>query len=211
MYWYNEEVKQLEERKIKEKGEGLRVVYYGSSSIRLWETLETDFPDFEIINCAFGGSTFSACNWFFDRLIVPLQPDCMVIYAGDNDLGDGRHPEEVLINFNYMMCQIEKTIGSIPVAYIGVKHSFARQYLHNSIEYTNSIIRDEIEKNHPNCSFIDINKYMNPNAVMNLNYFEADGLHLSKKGYEIWKNVISNEFLSKKNNLNTSHSPDIDI
>jgi len=205
MYWYNNEVKQLEEREIKEKGERLRVVFYGSSSIRLWDTLETDFPDFEIINCAFGGSTFSACNWFFERLIVPLNPDCIVIYAGDNDLGDGRHPEEVLINFRYMMCQIEKTIGSIPIAYIGVKHSFARQYLYNSIAYTNAIIQSEVEKHYPNCTFIDINKYMNPNGVMSLNNYETDGLHLSKIGYGIWKNVVAIEFLSKKINPNGSH------
>lgn len=197
MYWYNDEVKQLEEKKIGQKGDRLRVVFYGSSSFRLWETLETDFPEFEIINCAFGGSTFSACNWFFKRIIEPLQPDCMVIYAGDNDLGDGRHPEEVFIDFKYMMYQIEKNFGNIPVAYIAVKHSFARQYLHNSIAYTNTIIRYEIELHHPNCTFIDINTYMSPKGVMNLDFYEPDGLHISKSGYVIWKKVIWDNFLSK--------------
>lgn len=61
MYWYNEEVTQFEEINIPEKSEKKRVVFYGSSSFRLWSTLETDFPEFEIINRAFGGSTFSAC------------------------------------------------------------------------------------------------------------------------------------------------------
>jgi len=197
MYWYNDEVKLLEEKKIGLKTDRFRVVFYGSSSFRLWDTLETDFPEFEIINHAFGGSTFSACNWFFERLIIPLQPDCVVVYAGDNDLGDGRHPEEVFIDFKYMMNQIEKNFGVIPVAYIAVKHSFARQYLHNSIAYTNSIIRNEIELHHPNCTFIDINSYMSPKGVMNLDFYEPDGLHISKKGYGIWKKVIMDNFLSK--------------
>lgn len=199
MYWYNNEVKILIERKIAPKSDRKRVVFYGSSTIRLWNSLETDFPMFDIVNCGFGGSTISACNWFFDRIVVPLQPDCLVIYAGDNDLGDGRHPEEIFINFNYMMCQIVKKFGNIPVAYIGIKHSFARQYLHNSIAYTNSIIKNEIELHYPNCTFIDINDYLNPNGIMDLSCFEPDGLHISTRGYEIWKKVVYDSFLSKIN------------
>lgn len=197
MYWYNDEVKMLEQRPIGAKGHRMRVVFYGSSSFRLWDTIETDFPEFEIINAAFGGSTFSACNWYFERLIVPLQPDSVVIYAGDNDLGDGRHPEEVFIDFKYMMSQIEKNFGPIPVAYFAVKHSFARQYLHNSIAYTNTIIRNEIDLHHSNCTFIDINDFMSPKGVMNLDFYEADGLHISRKGYAIWKRVIKDAFFSK--------------
>jgi lysophospholipase L1-like esterase len=197
MYWYNEEVQLLEQKKYDKKSEKFRVVFYGSSSLRLWTSLEQDFPDYEVINSAFGGSTFSACNWFFERLITPLKPDCLIIYAGDNDLGDGRHPEEVFINFKYMMSQIEQHFGIIPVAFIAIKHSFARQYLHNSIAYCNTIIGNEIAQNHPNCSFIDINKHMSNNGLMNMNFFEQDGLHLSKSGYCVWKNALSEEFFAK--------------
>lgn len=196
MYWYNNEVRQLSSKTVPPKTSRKRVVFYGSSSFRLWNSLQADFPEFEVINSAFGGSTISACNWFFEQLIPRFKPDILIIYAGDNDLGDGRHPEEVCINFNYMMFQIEKYIGKIPVAYVSVKHSFARQYLHNSITYTNQIIHKSIDLHYPNCQFIDINKYMNQNDLMNLEYFEPDGLHINKKGYKIWKKVIYDQFLS---------------
>ena len=71
MYWYEDEIKQLENKIIPPKGDKMRVVFYGSSSIRLWNSIETDFPEFEIINLAFGGSTLAACCWFFKR-VVPL-------------------------------------------------------------------------------------------------------------------------------------------
>ena len=47
-------------------------------------------------NQAFGGSTLEACAWFFERLVVPCYPRALVCYAGDNDLGDGRTPDQVL-------------------------------------------------------------------------------------------------------------------
>lgn len=198
MYWYHDEVKQLASKSIPAKGDLKRVVFYGSSTFTLWKNLQSDFPEFETINCAFGGSTISACNWFFEQLIPALKPDILIIYAGDNDLGDGRHPEEVCINFRYMMQLIQKHFGTIPVAYVSIKHSFARQYLHNSIAYTNKIIREDIEQQFPKATFIDINKHMSDHELMNLEYFEPDGLHISKKGYQVWRKVIFDQFLSTK-------------
>src|SRR4051794_85968 len=37
------------------------VLFYGSSSIRLWETLALDFPGLPVVNRAFGGSTLREC------------------------------------------------------------------------------------------------------------------------------------------------------
>ena len=64
-------------------------VFYGSSSIRLWITLAEDF-DPRVLNLGFGGSTLEACDYFFSRLVMPVSPRSLLLYAGDNDLGDGR-------------------------------------------------------------------------------------------------------------------------
>src|SRR5208337_3077981 len=36
------------------------VAFYGSSSIRLWETLQEDFPGIGVVNLGFGGSSLAA-------------------------------------------------------------------------------------------------------------------------------------------------------
>lgn len=100
MEWYEEEVKRLEiEISALENKEGL--VFYGSSSIRLWETLEADFGEYAPLNIGFGGSTLAACVWFFERIFSSLKPTSLVIYAGENDLGDGREPEEIFFFLRY--------------------------------------------------------------------------------------------------------------
>ena len=199
MYWYEDEITQLESKIIFPKGDKMRVVFYGSSSVRLWNTLETDFSDFEVVNQAFGGSTLAACCWFFKRVIPLWKPDILVLYGGDNDLGDGRHPEEVFINFNYIMSLIEEYCGHIPVAFISVKQSPARLNLHESIRYTNKIISEEIEEKYPMCTYVDIIEAMKSKGSIDKTLFEYDGLHLSAKGYKVWKKELKLQFLDNCN------------
>jgi lysophospholipase L1-like esterase len=196
MFWYNDEVNNIEDQLVKPKDENIkRIVFYGSSSLRLWSTLESDFPELDIVNQSFGGSTLAACCWFFKRLVPAQSPDAMVVYAGDNDLGDGRHPEEVFLFFKNMMALIREYCGDIPVAFISVKPSLSRQYLADSILYTNKIIRDEIDRIHPNCTFVSVYDEMLVNGVPDSRFYQDDGLHLSELGYELWKEILMEKLL----------------
>jgi len=86
-------------------------LFYGSSSIRLWESLYNDFATYKPVNLGFGGSTLAACVWFFDRLMMPLNPKRLVVYAGDNDLSDGRNPEEVFIFFEQLVVKARQRLA----------------------------------------------------------------------------------------------------
>ncbi len=72
MYWYEAEVKQLEQEHAHQPAKPGGMVFYGSSSIRLWTTLAEDFSGLPVINLGFGGSTLAACSWFFTRLVPPV-------------------------------------------------------------------------------------------------------------------------------------------
>src|ERR1700761_6083780 len=98
MFWYEEDVKALENKSLA-LAANAETLFYGSSSIRLWVTLDKDFEGYQPVNLGFGGSTLAACVWFFERIMAPYHPKRLIIYAGDNDLGDGRHPGEVFIFF----------------------------------------------------------------------------------------------------------------
>ena len=67
MFWYEPDVKEVELKK--EKVIDPKMLFYGSSSIRLWENLYTDFEAFKPLNMGFGGSTLAACIVYFDRLM----------------------------------------------------------------------------------------------------------------------------------------------
>ena len=51
--------------------------------------LAQDFPDYTTLNRGFGGSTLLQCFQQFKRIIYPLEPSVLVLYAGENDIGGG--------------------------------------------------------------------------------------------------------------------------
>ena len=67
-------------------------VFYGSSSIRLWDNIAQCFPGIPVVNRGFGGSTLAECIEFLPRVILPLRPATLILYAGDNDLDQGASP-----------------------------------------------------------------------------------------------------------------------
>lgn len=190
MFWYEEEVKGLESKQVNT----LKIpytIFYGSSSIRLWKTLEQDFKSSNPINLGFGGSTLAACVWFFDRIFAPYQPRKIVIYAGDNDIGDGRKPEEVFICFRELAVLIGKKFGGIPCYFISLKPSFTRWNLVENIKYTNSLIENEIINNKNNWHYINIYDAMvDETGHPQKQFFDDDGLHLSPEGYATWKQIV---------------------
>ena len=190
MVWYENEVQRLEKERA-ELTYDPKLLFYGSSSIRLWENLQEDFAGYQPINLGFGGSTLAACVWFFDRLVAPFHPTSIIVYAGDNDLGDGRHPEEVFIFFKQFVSQVRDRFGDIPLAFISIKPSITRWNIVDSIRYANKIIEAEIKREANNLHFINIYTRMTDNSgYPKREFLEPDGLHINAKGYALWKEIV---------------------
>jgi lysophospholipase L1-like esterase len=190
MLWYENEVQRLEKERSLLKYDP-KMIFYGSSSIRMWESLYEDFSPWQPVNLGFGGSTLAACVWFFDRLVAPYNPSSIIIYAGDNDLGDGRNPEEVFIFFKQLVASVKQRFGDIPLAYISIKPSITRWNIVDSIRYTNKIIEEEINKQGGRLHFINVYNKMTDNAgYPRREFLDPDGLHINQKGYALWKEII---------------------
>src|SRR6201994_137323 len=190
MLWYENEVQRLEKDKATLKYDP-KLIFYGSSSIRLWESMYEDFAAYQPANLGFGGSTLAACVWFFDRLVANYHPTSMIVYAGDNDLGDGRHPEEVFIFFQQLVSRVRRQFGDIPPAFISIKPSITRWNIVDSIRYTNKIIEEEINRQGNNLHFINVYNRMTDNSgYPKREFLDPDGLHINAKGYALWKEII---------------------
>ncbi len=159
MFWYEDDIKRLEQNSFTNATE-TETIFYGSSSIRMWDSLYTDFADLKPVNLGFGGSTLAACVWFFERVMINYHPKRVVVYAGDNDLGDGRHPEEIFIFFQQLVARCSERFGDIPCYFISLKPSVSRLQLIDQFRFTNKIIAEEIAKYHNNWHYIDIFKEM---------------------------------------------------
>ncbi|MBC7650329.1 MAG: GDSL family lipase, partial [Deinococcales bacterium] len=130
------------------------------------------------------------------------QPKGMVIYAGDNDLDDGRHPEEVFIYFKQLIACIRQHYGNISIAYISIKPSIKRFNIIEQIKYTNKIIAEEIDKMGDATFFVNVyDKMLDDHKYPRKDLFEAEGLHINDKGYALWKAIIDETLANKSLHL----------
>jgi lysophospholipase L1-like esterase len=166
------------------------VLFYGSSSIRMWQSVAADFPGYCVINRGFGGSQMSDANYYFNDLVVPYKPQIIVLYEGDNDLADRKKPEQVLTDFKIFLGKVEKSEGNIPVLYIAAKPSPSRWGMRDLYAELNKLINDFCNTRE-NLEFIDVTKpMMGENGRPEPDLFRADSLHMTPKGYAIWTSLV---------------------
>lgn len=167
------------------------ILFTGSSSIRVWTTLKTDFPKHNVLNRGFGGSEMVDLVYFVDKLIVPYHPKQIFIYEGDNDIGNGKSPDEILATAHQLLMLIrEKLPKKAEVLFISPKPSILRWKLKdNYVDYNKKL--EAWTKQYKNVRFIDVwTPMLDAEGNVLKDLFVEDGLHMNKKGYEIWTKVI---------------------
>jgi lysophospholipase L1-like esterase len=188
--WYEAEVQALERSSRMGVNGTHPPVFYGSSSFRLWDTLAEDF-DPHVLNLGFGGSTLEACDYFFARLVPPVHPRSLLVYAGDNDLGDGRSVEATFDSFRSLAHKVADALGSIPFGFMSVKPSPARFAICDRIRRLNDLVRAEVDS-HPAGYYVDVfSTMLDRRGKPRPELFLEDGLHLSRKGYRLWGRVLA--------------------
>nr|WP_063570497.1 SGNH/GDSL hydrolase family protein [Luteibacter rhizovicinus] len=162
------------------------VLFIGSSSIRFWKTLATDFPRYRVINRGFGGSDLDDATAFADRIVTPYHPAALVMYAGDNDLQGGDSPEQVRDDFAAFVGKVRETQPDLPVAFIAIKPSVARVALLPNILQADMLIR-QWAMTQKNVAFLDVVPAMlDAKGQPMSDLFIDDGLHMNAKGYALW-------------------------
>lgn len=120
------------------------VLFVGSSSFRLWENLRESFPHLKIINRGFGGSHLQDVNYFFAQIVLPYQPKTIVVYGGDNDLGDGATPEKVAADYQQFAAMTHEHLPQSRILYVSPKASPSRWHLAANFRRTNALIQSQI-------------------------------------------------------------------
>jgi lysophospholipase L1-like esterase len=167
------------------------VVFIGSSSIRMWETLEADFPGVPVLNRGFGGSELSDAARFAGRIVVPYKPRVVVLYAGDNDLAAGKTPAQVFEDFQSFVAIVRRKLPATRIAFVAIKPSLARLNIMDRARETNQLIRD-YARGDDKLTYVDVfSPMLDASGKPRQELFLEDGLHMNAKGYAIWRDLIA--------------------
>ena len=169
------------------------VVFVGSSSIRLWSTLADDFAGTRVLNRGFGGSRIADATRHAARIVLPYRPRLVVLYAGDNDLAEGRSPRQVLADVEAFVASVRHDAPATPVVFVSIKPSPARVALLPTMREANALVRAYARRTR-SVRYVDVFEPMlGADGAPRAELFGPDGLHMNARGYALWTRIIAPE------------------
>jgi lysophospholipase L1-like esterase len=167
------------------------VVFVGSSSIRMWPNLAADFPGVNVIQRGFGGSELSDVVYRAPQIVIPYRPRLVILYAGDNDLANGRSPQDVLNRFESFVSVVHKASPSTRIAFVSIKPSWARVSLLDKMKEANGLVRHYIA-HHQGLVYVDVfTPMLGAAGQPRMELLAPDSLHMNAAGYEIWRRLLA--------------------
>ena len=176
------------------------ILFVGSSSIRMWRTRES-FPDLPVINRGFGGSHISDVLHFADRIVLPYEPNTILLYAGDNDVAAGKSAERVLRDYRRFVERVRDRLPETRIVFLTIKPSGRRWALWPEMKKANDLIA-AYSQGQDNLYFADLaTPLLGPDGRPDDRLFIGDRLHLSPAGYAVWTKALGpilNDVLSRQ-------------
>ena len=181
---FEAELKDLKKLIIQKKEIANQLVFYGSSTIRLWENIESDFSGFNSINLGFGGALIKDLKKNFKDLFKSLNPKYIITYLGGNDLTLGYSAKKISLKIIDFFKKVNKKFPNTLIINLSIKPSFERIKDIEKIEEINNLIELESKMNKNLIQLDFYNELMSGNKI-NSNFYLQDGLHLNNKGYQV--------------------------
>ncbi len=161
------------------------LLFIGSSSIRLWDSLAADFPGHKVINRGFGGSEIADSTYFVDRIVIPYEPAVIYMRAGTNDIANGKSPEQVFEDFKGFVAAVHAKLPKTEVVFTSVNPTNARWEQLDRQKKLNSLIKGWTEKT-PGTGFIDCyDVSLGGDGKPRKELFLDDQLHFNAEGYKV--------------------------
>jgi lysophospholipase L1-like esterase len=163
------------------------IVFVGSSSIKNWIDVAADFPGLPVLNRGFGGSTLADVVHYANRIAFRYRPHLVVLYAGDNDLAEGRTPEEVVRNYREFAARLRSALPATRLVYVSIKPSPSRRAFIGRMREANQRIRAETARDSLQ-AYVDVfTPMLGPSGQPRPELFLADSLHMTPAGYRLWR------------------------
>jgi lysophospholipase L1-like esterase len=191
---FEKEVRQISARFDSLGWERGGTVFTGSSTIRMWKTLQADLGEGNLINTGFGGSKASDLETHLYPLVIKFEPKQVFIYEGDNDIWAGVGVVEILTSLDNIVNRLQLIDPNTTIYLIGAKPSPSRWEKKSSYEIFNQLLK-EYGLAKEGVEFVDTWKALtDPAGNPRPELYIQDQLHLNDEGYKIWASIFRDFF-----------------
>lgn len=170
------------------------VLFFGSSSIRRWTSLQEDMAPLRVVNRGYGGATLRDLHYNYATVMDTYRPKAFVLYC-DNDIKSSKgannlHVGELFDHYRLLLDRLAKDYPGVPVYGLSMKFSERRATVRAQQQTFNALMTD-YSLHRPGFYFVDVNTpLLNDDGSVNESLFDKDRLHVNEKGYALWVEVL---------------------
>jgi lysophospholipase L1-like esterase len=169
-------------------------LFIGSSGVRFWKTLATDFPDQQVINRGFGGSEIVDSTHFADRIVFPYAPRLVFLRAGGNDLWAGNSVESVFADFKDFVTTMQARLPEAEIVFISLSPSIARWKQHAKELAVNALAKEFISGKAHLHYIDDYTMALGPHGLPRPDLYVPDKLHFNAAGYKLLAECVRQQW-----------------
>ena len=166
------------------------IVFVGSSSIRLWDTLAEDFAPLPTVRRGFGGAHMEHVVFNARRIVTPYAPRAVVVFCGGNDIGAGKDAARVLADYRAFVAIVHAELPDADIWFLSMKPSNFRFEIWEEQQIANAGLQ-ELAASDSRLHYINVSDaLLGSDGTPRDDVFIFDGLHLNATGYAAWTAVI---------------------
>lgn len=189
------EIERFDHLNEKESYSPNAVLFTGSSTIRLWSTIEEDMAPYKVIQRGFGGARIEDLAWYFKRIVYPQKFSAIAIFAGTNNItgSSGDAPIDSILHYTRIINQmIREKFPRTPIFWIAITPVNSRIKVLDKVHEMNQAWEKEFYGK-KNIWFINTeDAFLRDQKPMG-ELFISDQLHLNREGYRYWSKIVKNE------------------
>ena len=189
----------LEEKNKTEATTNNSILFFGSSSIRRWDTIAQDMSPWPTIQRGYGGAKLTDASHYADRVIGsylgatnPKRCKAVVIFVA-NDIGGKESdvsPLDVANRFARLHSYIRSKDRTMPVFWIEVTPTHKRWEQWPKIAEATQQIQNVLDPDPYAYMIPTAGAYIGSDGKPRPELFVEDQLHLNSDGYKIWSAII---------------------
>lgn len=199
---WDKEVATLAANNAKE-GSDDAILFLGSSSIRLWNTIDQDIAPWKPVRRGYGGSKYCDVALYTPQLVRGLKFQAAAVFVANDITGSelDKTPEEIARLAKIVIESIRSERPDAPVLLISITATPSRFKHWPRIEQANRALQ-RLSSEMNGVSFLETQtSYLTPEGQPKPEYFVKDMLHQNADGYRVWGGLVRsklNEIIAVK-------------
>ena len=187
---WNNDVRQVSKSNRTDGGSDT-VLCLGSSSFRLWDSIDSDMAPYPVLRRAYGGAKFCDLAIHIPELVHGLRFRSAMVFVANDITGSktDKTPQEIQRLAELVIGKVREQNSTAPIFLVAVTPTPSRFDYWPKIQAANLALQ-EIATRTENVFFISTQEHYLVNGEPRGELFTSDRLHQNEAGYKLWSSIL---------------------